>query len=158
MDSCFWHNIYAVKISMQVFSLFLAWKTVYDIRGLVIFLFFNVMLVTGGSRFVYVPRLDKRPGKAIKPTFPHARDSSWWSRGVCYHLGEGGNILEIGMGAASSLSSVLSWWRRGLDTVTTTISIKSLTLEGTHSNYVSSGLFRRLTSGHNLVFLRLLLS
>ena len=36
--------------------------------------------------------------------------------------------------------------------VTTTISIKRLTLEGTHSNHV-----KRLTSGHNLVFLRLLL-
>ena len=36
--------------------------------------------------------------------------------------------------------------------------IKSLTLEGTHSNYVSSGIFRRLTSGHIMVFLRLLLS
>ena len=41
--------------------------------------------------------------------------------------------------------------------VTTTISIKSLQLEGTHSNYVSSGL-EGFTSGHNLVFLRLLLS
>ena len=41
--------------------------------------------------------------------------------------------------------------------VTTTISIKSLTLEGTHSNYVSSGLFRRLPSGHNLVILLRLL-
>ena len=43
--------------------------------------------------------------------------------------------------------------------VTTTISIKSLTLEGTHSNHVISGLEGLLaTSGHNLVFLRLLLS
>ena len=40
--------------------------------------------------------------------------------------------------------------------VTTTISIKSLTLKWTHSNYVSGGLFIRLNSGHNLVFLRLI--
>ena len=42
--------------------------------------------------------------------------------------------------------------------VTTTISIKSLMQEGSRSNYVSSGLFCRLISGHNLVFLTLLLS
>ena len=48
---------------------------------------------------------------------------------------------------------------KGMLRVTTTISIKSVTMAGTHSYYVSSGIeFRGLTSGQNLVFLRLLLS
>ena len=40
--------------------------------------------------------------------------------------------------------------------VTTTTSIKYLTLEGTHSDFVSSGL-EGLLNGHNLVFPRLLI-
>ena len=62
--------------------------------------------------------------------------------------------LVLGWGPSGGLFFLYDTKRH----VMTTISIKSLRLEGIHSNYVSSGLFKRLTSGHNLVFPRLLLS